>query len=377
MRILDKELLVSGLQEMGDYDLTESKVFGSCYSVVQGEEEVYKKYFGHTSVDKKEPLHEKMIYRLASMTKPITVIATLILIERGLLSLDDKVQDFIPQFKNISIKEVQDGNLVEVGIAKTPITIYHILTHSSGIVPDGAKDKFITIEDKKTALDMALAMARVGLDYEPGTSQHYSGVGSFCVLGYIIEQVCGTTLQEFYTKEIFEPLGMNDTTFLPTKEQWSRVIQMNGRVDGKCVAVAMNEGCAFVNYPCSHCLAGAGLFSTLDDYVKFAKMLLNKGNVNGKQIVSKQLIEQMSTPQVRIEDSTYWGFGVRVIANDSHPYLPKGSFGWSGAYGSHFWIDPKDNVAAVFMKNATLDGGAGNQSSRHFEVAVRNAFIKE
>ena len=377
MRILDKDLLVSGLQEMGDYDLEENKVFGSCYSVVQGEEEVYKKYFGHASVDRKEPLHEKMIYRLASMTKPITTVATLILIERGLLSLDDKVEDFIPQFKNVPIKKVVDGELVEVEIAKTPVTIYHLLTHSAGIGSDSAKDKFISVEDKKTALDMSLAMVRIGLDYEPGTSQYYSGTGSFCVLGYIIEQVCGTSLQEFYTKEIFEPLGMSDTTFIPTEEQWSRVIEMNGRVDGKCVAVPMNENCAFTNYPCSHCLAGAGLLSTLDDYVKFAKMLLNKGKVGDKQIVSSALIEQMATPQVRIEDSTYWGFGVRVIANDSHPYLPKGSFGWSGAYGSHFWIDPKDNVAAVFMKNATLDGGAGNQSSRHFEVAVRNAFIKE
>lgn len=90
--------------------------------------------------------------------KIITTIVTLILIEGGLLSLDDKVQDFIPQFKNISIKEVQDGNLVEVGIAKTPVTIYHILTHSAGIGGDSAKDKLITIEDKKTALDMALAL---------------------------------------------------------------------------------------------------------------------------------------------------------------------------------------------------------------------------
>lgn len=375
MRILDNELLVQNIQEMADFDLENERVFGSCYSVVQEEKEVYKRYFGYTSIDKKKKVDEKVMYRLASMTKPITTIATLILVDRGLLSLDDEISKFIPEYKNVHITEVKENELVDLWEAKTPITIYHILTHSAGIGGVSAKDKFVKIEDKITALSMAKAFAKIGIDYEPGTSQFYSGTASFCVLGYILEQVCGTSLEKFYKKEIFEPLEMYDTTFIPTLEQWDRVIDMLAKKDDKTVVAKMNKNCAFTNYPCSHCLAGAGLVSTLDDYVKFAKMLLNKGKANGKTIVSEKLIEQMSSPQVRIEDSTYWGFGVRVIANDSHPYLPKGSFGWSGAYGSHFWIDPQDKVAAVFMKNAQVDGGAGNQSSRHFEVAVRNSFI--
>ncbi len=375
MRLLDRCLLQQNIQEMAEYDLEQQKVFGSCYSVIQSGEEVYKKHFGYTSIDKKIAENDNTLYRLASMTKPITTVATLILIDRGLLSLDTKLSDYIPEFKDVHIKQVKDGQLVSLGQSKTPLTIYHLLTHSAGIGGDSSKDKFINVESKTTAHDMALLMARIGLDYEPGTDQRYSGTGSFCVLGYILEQVCQMSLQEFYTKEIFEPLGMNDTTFIPTEEQWSRLIDMLCKVDDKPAVAQMNENCVFMNYPCTHCLAGAGLVSSLDDYVKFAKMLLNKGKVGEKQIVSSTLLEQMATPQVKIDDTTYWGFGVRVIADDKHPYLPKGSFGWSGAYGSHFWIDPQDQVAGVFMKNAQVDGGAGNQSSRHFEVAVRNSFV--
>ena len=92
-----------------------------------------------------------------------------------------------------------------------------------------------------------------------------------------------------------------------------------------------------------------------------------------KTIVSKEIFCKLCTPQVKIDEYTYWGFGVRVIANDKHPTLSKGSFGWSGAFGSHFWVDVENKVVAVYMKNSTVDGGAGNESSRKFEFAVKNA----
>ena len=374
MRKLSKELLDKNIREIVDYDFENKKVFGSCYAVVQSGETLYKKYFGYSSIDKK-PLGDKTLFRLASMTKPITTVAILILISRGLLSLDDEVSKFIPEYKGVRITKVEGDEIIDLGKSKTPVTIRNLLTHSSGIGSSCSnKDKFLTIDDKKTALSLAKFYAQKGLDFEPSTAQSYSGVGAFAVLGYIIEQVSGLSLQEFFTKEIFEPCEMLNTTFVPTQEQWKNVIEMHGRVDGQNVAVSMKKDCAFADYPCEHCVAGAGLFSTLDDYVKFAKMLLNRGKTPTKILVKKEIFNLMSSPQVEVDSTTFWGFGVRVIVKN-HPFLPSGSFGWSGAYGSHFWVNPADDMVAVFMKNSTVDGGAGNQSSRNFEGAVKNSFI--
>ena len=139
----------------------------------------------------------------------------------------------------------------------------------------------------------------------------------------------------------------------------------------------MPEGCVFENYPCTHYLGGAGLVSSLSDYGSFAKMLLNQGETENGRILKSSTFNQLCTPQVSKEIMPWqerWGLGVRVITEDSYPHLPKGTFGWSGAYGSHFWIDPINKIAAVFMKNSKYDGGAGNQSARNFEEAVYSSF---
>jgi CubicO group peptidase (beta-lactamase class C family) len=121
------------------------------------------------------------------MTKPITVIAVLILVERGMLSLDDEISKFIPEYKTIRITKNKDDGLVDLGETKTPITIRHLLTHTSGIgSSDGGKNAFLTAEDKKSALCLSKRFARLGVDFEPGSTQFYSGVAAFAVLGTII-----------------------------------------------------------------------------------------------------------------------------------------------------------------------------------------------
>jgi CubicO group peptidase (beta-lactamase class C family) len=375
MKMLDVEKLKEYIEEIATHDLKNNKVFGSGYLVMQGEEVVYKKYFGYASTDGKT-LGDHTTFRLASMTKPITAIAILILAERGMLSLDDEISKFIPEYKTVAITKTEDSELLNLGEARMPITIRHLLTHTSGIgSSDSGKNAFLTAEDKKTALRLSKRFAQLGVDFEPGSTQFYSGVASFAALGAIIEQVSGQSLQDFYTKEIFVPCGMENTTFIPTKEQWSTIIDMHGRnEDGSNIAVPMQEGCIFGEFPCEHCVAGAGLVSTLADYTKFATMLLNKGKALAGRIVREDIFKEMSTPQVKIDPMTYWGFGVRVIG-EGHPYLPQGAFGWSGAYGSHFWVDVENQIVAVFMKNSTVDGGAGNASSRNFESAVKRSLL--
>ena len=151
MRKLSKELLEENIQVIVDYDFENKKVFGTCYAVVQGGETLYKKYFGYSSIDKK-PLGDNTLFRLASMTESITTIATLILISRGLLSLDDDISKFIPEYKGVHVTKVDGDGIIDLGKAKNIITIRNLLTHSSGIGSSCSdKARFLTKDDKKTA----------------------------------------------------------------------------------------------------------------------------------------------------------------------------------------------------------------------------------
>lgn len=379
MKNLNKELLKSNIEKAASYDFENNKVFGSAYCVIQGEDEIYKKCFGTMSLNGTDSVTENTIFRLASMTKPITAIATLILVERGLLSLNDKVSDYLPEFKDVHITQVsKSGGIIDSGKAQTEITVCNLLTHTSGIGSEPLKEAKMTDEDKKSLDATVNFYARIGLDFEPGTKQQYSGTGAFDVLAKIIEKVTRTDYQEFLTREIFNPCGMKNTTFIPTQEQMLNFIAMHNKVDGNNCEESMIENCMFYNFPCTHYLGGAGLVSTLYDYSKFAKMLLNKGKAQTKQLISEKIFKLLHTPFVSddiMPGNERWGLGVRVIVNENYETLPVGAFGWSGAYGTHFWIDPQNNIAAVYMKNSLFDGGAGNESARNFEKAVNDSLM--
>ena len=374
MYSIDRTRLAANIEEIAKYDFDNQKVFGAAYYVYYNGE-VYEKCYGATSVNVATPITDTTLFRLASMTKPITAVATLMLVERGQLSLDDGVDTFLPEFKNVKIKDAQ-GN--EATPKKLP-TIRNILSHTSGIGSNAEKIALMTAEDRAT-LDSAVAFyVRSGLDFEPSSMQAYSGTGAFDVLTKIIEKVTGEDYLRFLTREIFEPCDMQDTTFLPTDEQQQRMVAMHNKVNGENAVFEMAEGCIFENVPSSHYLGGAGLVSTLRDYCNFAKMLLNKGETEQGRILQAESVEMLSSGQVSekiMPGSTRWGLGVRVIVDNTHPYLTKGCFGWSGAYGSHFWVDPVNNLFAVYMKNSKFDGGAGNQSANNFEIAVNNSKIK-
>lgn len=367
--VLDNATLTKNIDEIANYDFDRNKVFGSAYFVYDNGT-TFEKCYGTTSLNSNTPLTNTTLFRLASMTKPITTVATLVAMEKGLLSLDDTVDKYLPQFKNIKIREA-NGN---VSSPKKLPTILNILTHTSGIGSDATKLTAMTKADQAT-LDTAIAFyVGSGLDFEPGTKQAYSATGSFDVLVRIIELVTGQDYLEFLKTSIFEPCNMKDTTFLPTEEQWDRVVDMHCQVGGENAVWGMPEGCVFGDIPATHYLGGAGLVSSLQDYANFAKMLLNDGQGENGRVLSKTSVKLMSTPQLSEEimpGNQRWGLGVRVITDDAYIYnLPKGSFGWSGAYGSHFWVDPTNNIFGVFMKNSQVDGGASNESGNKFEAAV-------
>ena len=364
--------LSENIDSVAQYDISNKKVFGCAYFVYHDGNTIEKCY-GTVSPDSHIPVTNTTVFRLASMTKPITTVAAMILVERGLLSLDDTVDKFLPEFKNIKIVDIE-GN---VSVPKKMPTVKNILTHSSGIGSYMEKMKLMNDDDKAT-LDSAIEFyLRLGLDFEPGSMQKYSGIAAFDVLTKIIELVSKTDFLQFLNKEIFEPCGMCDTTFIPSMQQRERIIEMHDRVNGENATIKLPDNCVFYDVPCTHYLGGAGLVSTLQDYCKFAKMLLNYGQAENKRILKEETVRLMSAPHFHKVHNEFWGLGMRVIGENARSCLSQGSFGWSGAYGSHFWIDPSNNLFAIFMKNSRVDGGAANESARNFEKAVYSSFVAE
>lgn len=368
-------LLIESIDRIAAYDFENRKVFGSAYCVFSDDTMLLQKCYGTLSPTTNEPVTDRTLFRLASMTKPISAFAALLLVDRGLLSLDTPIDVFLPAFKSISIV---DGS----GACSKPLrlpTVRDILTHSSGIASGFGKIDGMPLADK-ASLDRSIDYyVAKGLDYEPSTAQMYSGTSAFDVLVRIIELVLGKPYPIFLKEEIFDVCDMPDTTFSPTDAQKSRLIAMHCRDSNsnESSVFPMPEGCIFEDYPCAHYLGGAGLVSTLHDYANFARLLLNGGQFGGKRLIKDEAFRLLCTPQISetiMNGNERWGLGVRVITKESYPDLPIGAYGWSGAYGSHFWIDPQNRLFAILMKNSKVDGGAGNQSARHLEHAVYSSF---
>ena len=370
MHILNEKQLVENIDRIAHYDFLNNKVFGSAYFVYQAGNLAIERCYGTISLESDAPVTNTTLFRLASMTKPVTAVAALILVDRGLLSLDDRVDTYLPQFRDIHIL---DSLLNDLGEPNRMPTIRDILCHCSGLGSDEIKLQRRLDSDNESIDNTIIFLTKVGLDYEPGTKQAYSGFAAFDVLTKVIELISGMDYLKFLEKEICRPCDMMDTTFVPNMAQRKRLADIHMCIDSENKVFKMQDDCVFEGFPCTHYLGGAGLVSTLHDYCNFAKMLLHKGKFENYRILREETFNQLCTPQVSaniMPGSERWGLGVRVIAEETYPYLPTSAFGWSGAYGSHFWVDPINNIFAVFMKNSKVDGGAGNESARKFEEAV-------
>lgn len=380
MRKLNSELLKKNIEERINKDIESGVVGGAAVKVMQNGKTVYRHDFGYSDSDTKKPLETNNIFRLASMTKPITAAAILIQIGRGLVDLFDPIDKFLPEYSSLHLGKLDENRqVVRTGKAQNKVRVVHLLTHSSGIgtleVGDAqwAQMKPENMQSIETVVNY---FSDAAIAFEPYTTQMYSPVVGFDVLARIVEITSGMAYRDFVKKEIFEPLGMNDTVCVPTEEQWARFVNMHNYVDGKGVTSDKGSRFVFEGFPLTYNCGGAGVASTIDDYSKFASMLLNEGEYEGKRIIPAAVVRSMRIPHLPETIMPFheiWGLGVRVIVNPSYP-LTVGSFGWSGAYGTHFWIDPENKVVALYMKNSRYDGGAGAGTACNFEVDVMNSF---
>lgn len=352
------------------------KIAGACALVCKNGEPVFFDYEGYTGADRKTKIGENSAFRLASMTKPITATAVLICIEKGLLRLNDKVRDFITGFDDLHVTE-KNGDEWMKGEKSDDITVFQLLTHSSGIGCGEIESVEFEKVKPRNGDTLASATARYGqtlLAFRSGTAQAYSPVMGFDLLARIVEAVSGIPYDEFLKKEIFTPLNMNSTSYCLTDFTPDNLVHSclynNGVLSG---SIPENN---FGDFPAGYTGGGAGLISTLSDYGKFANELLRCYR-GGDGILSKQSAVMMGSPQLDekkisgVYDFFNWGFGIRAMrARYEWQPLPAGSYGWSGAYGTHFWIDPANGITAVYMHNSSSFGGAGAPHTLAFERAV-------
>ena len=326
-----------------------------------------------------ETLPERTLFRAASMTKPVTAAAVMLLADRGLLDLNEPAYDYYPQMKNLQVASVENGRIVSLRPAKNVIRICDLLCHTSGI---GCAPVYETSEQSGARLTLQEAAREIAthpLSFEPRTAQAYSPTDAFDIAAGIVELVSGTSFAGFLKKNLFGPIHMTDTTFSPDEEQWRRMVPMHERTgDGKSRTATMNKGCVFGDFIPERTSAGAGLAVTAEDYIRFADMLCGGGLAeDGARVLSEDAVRAMSSPALPKEVEMpveRWGLGMRVIISPDYPHgLCVGCFGWSGAYGTHFWVDPENRVSVVMMKNSLYDGGAGNRSACQLERDVSAA----
>lgn len=331
--------------------------------------------------ERSAPIERDTIFRIYSMSKPITSVAVLMLVERGQLLLGDPVSKFIPELAGMKVLRTPDSPLEDVVPAPREMTVRDLLTHTSGLAsslpgvgtPKAIEQAYLAadLRGSQTALaprDWIARLARVPLVHPPGTKFLY-GV-STDVLGQIVAVVSGKPFEVFLREEIFEPLGMPDTAFFVPVEKRDRFAANYGPgPDGALVLVDAPSTSRYLEPPAFPSGAG-GLVSTIDDYLRFCEMLRRGGELDGLRLLSRKSIELMTTNHLTDEERdvpmlTGWfpgqGFGLGFSVVESlAPGATLGSvgqYGWGGAAGTYFWVDPEEELVAILMIQLFPPGG--------------------
>lgn len=350
-------------------------VNGSVAFVARKGKIVYYKAYGYNDMVTRAPLPKNDIFRIASQTKAITSVAVMMLWEEGKFGLDDPVSLYIPSFAHQGVVATfnwKDTTYTTVP-AKRPVTIRDLITHTSGLgypaigTPEAnaiyAKDAMTGGVGVKQQ-SLADAMTRLGklpLLFQPGEKWMY-GLGHD-VLGYLVQVWSGMSLEEFFTKRIFRPLGMNDTYFNVPASKASRLV--NFFVEDSSGLHRQDKsfgGALDMNFPLQHTdyfSGGGGLSSTISDYAIFLQMLLNGGEYNGVRLLSRNTVRMMTMNQIgdlviNIGGDEYkWGLGVSIETEKASRLSPSqaGSYGWGGVFSTVYWVDPKeDMVVLLYMQ---------------------------
>lgn len=365
----------------------ENRLAGVVTLVARDGKVVHFESFGQLDRDRNAAMPKDAIFRIASMSKAITSVAAMMLMEEGRLLLNDPVSKFIPSFAKTTVAP-QGGNGDPVP-AKRPITIRDLLTHTSGISYGGGalesmykgKNVYMWYFADKDEPIAATIDRLASLPFESQPGERYVYGFSTDVLGVVVEKASGMPLDEFLRTRIFEPLKMTDTSFyLPPakKSRFATVYSYSSSGLARAPEPGMGQG-DYVSGPRKSFSGGAGLLSTASDYARFLQMLLNGGELNGARILSPKSVELMTSNHVGTlysEGRFGFGLGFELTEHVGRSGRPGsvGEFGWGGAYYTKFWVDPVEKLVAVFMTQALPSGGSSVQDQ--FRALVYQAVVK-
>ena len=330
--------------------------------------------FGFADIENQKPIADNTIYRIYSMSKPITVVALMTLYDEGKFQLDDKVSKYIPEYAGIKVYTANaKGFTLEA--QQNEMTIRHLLTHTSGISYGWDRNSYVDSlyrvfqkgGSKKTLEEYMLLFSELPLNFQPGT--HWKYGLSIDVAGYLVEVLSGIPFDEYLKTYVFEPLKMKDSGFYVPEENHERLaVLYNAGRDGKLVAARGSFGDAVKTKPILFS-GGGGMVATIDDYARFCQMLLNGGELDGTRVLSEEATKLMLTnqlPETAQYENGEMGFGLGGAVN-----LESGEYSWAGMASTNFWINPETQTIIITCTQLLPSNYSyGNQFKKMIENSI-------
>ncbi len=371
--------------------MDDDQISGAVTAVARHGEIVHFESQGYMDIEQDKQMRDDAIFRMASMSKPVTGVAILMLLEEGKLRLEDPVSKFIPEFtdttvamlKNPDAPASRDPDTYTVPVQRE-ITVRDLLTHTSGLASSGIASRATArLAPRDTNLDLARYIPTLGavpLDFQPGTHWRYSLLAGIETLGRIVEVVSGMGFDEFLQQRIFGPLKMNDTSFVVSADKLPRVVTLYERTD-EAQLVRQDNTPSWLDTTTLFS-GGGGLYSTAHDYLRFAQMLGNGGELDGERLLGLRTVQLMASnhvgdlygPDANRANGLGFGLTVEVVLDPvlANTRRGKGSFGWGGAFGTYFWVDPENDLVGLLMVQTPV-----NALRSDFANAVTQAIVAE
>ncbi len=361
---------------------TEQAVSGAVTLVMRKGTLAHLEVAGWQDLEAKKPMRPDTIFQIMSMTKPVTGVAIMLLVEEGKVRLGDPVEKILPEFRGQMLRGSDAAGLVTLKKPARPITVRDLMTHTSGMGPAAPGIAAIMVTMDRTLADACLIYSQQPLEFEPGTKWQYANTG-IAILGRIIEVQSGMAYEKFLETRIFQPLGMADShIFLPADKQ-PRVAPVYTLKDGKLVkagASILAGDPMLYRHGSKYSGPEHALYSTAWDLAQFYQMMLNGGSLNGKRLLSPWSVATMTalhTGDIHAGHNLGTGFGLTWEVTKANSGMLTGqsigTFGHGGAFGTYGWVDPDKQLVGVFMTGLAGDG----KPVRDAFVGMANAAVLE